>query len=68
MSAENRLGRSQEDPEKKPTTDNARVGHFLNKDFTTPEYAEFAERSRARWDLFTYLKVVLNQRRRRSGK
>lgn len=35
------------------------------RDFTTPEYAAFAERSRARWDLVTYLGVCLKQRIRR---
>lgn len=69
MSAENRLGRLQGDLEIKPTADNTRVGNFPCKDFTTPEYAAFAERSRARWDLFTYIKVLLKQRReRRLGK
>lgn len=31
------------------------------QDFTTPEFANFAEASRARWDLVEYLKVKINQ-------
>ena len=29
--------------------------------FITPEYAAFAERTRARWDLIQYLRTILNQ-------
>ena len=41
------------------------VGTFTTEkqpqDFTTPEFANFAEASRARWDLVEYLKVKFNQ-------
>ena len=31
------------------------------KDYTTPDFSKFAESSRSRWDLFTYLKVMFQQ-------
>jgi hypothetical protein len=35
------------------------------QDFTTPEFSEFAEAQRARWDLVEYLKVKFNQLHRK---
>lgn len=38
-------------------------------DFTTPDFAKFAERSRASWDLGEYLKTLISQyREKRNSK
>jgi len=35
------------------------------QDFTTPEYAKFAESSRASWDLIEFIKVKIQQHLKR---
>lgn len=38
--------------------------HWANSNFTTPQFRDLAERTRARWDLFDYVKTVISQRLR----
>ncbi len=33
-----------------------------NTSFLTPEFEEFARKSRARWDIFEYIKALLNSK------